>query len=79
MRVLVTGATGFIGSSVSRALLADGHQVAGLVRDPARGAGLAAAGATLHRADMREPAGYTPLVADVDAVVHTASWRPAAR
>ena len=72
MRVLVTGATGFIGSSVSRALLAEGHQVTGLVRDPARGAGLAAAGATLHQADMREPGGYTPLVADVDAVVHTA-------
>ena len=72
MRVLVTGATGFIGSSVSRALLAEGHEVTGLVRDPARAADLAAAGATLHRADMREPSGYAPLVADVDAVVHAA-------
>lgn len=72
MRVLVTGATGFIGSSVSRALLAGGHEVVGLVRDPARAADLAASGAALHRADMREPAGYVALVADVDAVVHTA-------
>ena len=72
MRVLVTGATGFIGSSVSRTLLAEGHEVVGLVRDPARAADLAAAGATLHRGDMREPGGYVPLVGEVDAVVHTA-------
>lgn len=72
MRVLVTGATGFVGSSVSRAVLAAGHDVVGLVRDPSRAADLAAAGAVLQRADMREPAGYAPLVAEVDAVVHTA-------
>lgn len=72
MRVLVTGATGFIGSSVSRTLLGEGHEVVGLVRDPARAADLATAGATLHRGDMREPGGYVPLVGEVDAVVHTA-------
>lgn len=62
MRVLVTGATGFIGSSVSRTLLAEGHEVVGLVRDPARAADLATAGVSLHRGDMREPGGYVPLV-----------------
>src|SRR3954454_13956598 len=72
MRVLVTGATGFIGSSVSRTLLGEGHEVVGLVRDPARAADLATAGVTLHRGDMREPGGYVPLVGEVDAVVHTA-------
>lgn len=72
MRVLVTGATGFVGSAVVRALRADGHEVTGLVRDPARAGAVAATGATLHRGDMLDPASYVPLVADVDAVVHAA-------
>ena len=36
MRVLVTGATGLIGSAVSDALLARGDEVVGLTRDPAK-------------------------------------------
>jgi hypothetical protein len=36
MRVLVTGATGFLGSNVSDALLARGDEVVGLTRDPER-------------------------------------------
>ncbi len=36
MRVLVTGGTGFTGSHTTRALLAAGHHVRLLVRDPAK-------------------------------------------
>jgi uncharacterized protein (TIGR01777 family) len=36
MRVLVTGATGFLGSTVSDALLARGDETVGLTRDPQR-------------------------------------------
>lgn len=36
MRVLVTGATGFLGSALSEALLARRHEVVGLSRDPER-------------------------------------------
>ena len=39
MRVLVTGASGMIGSAVADALLARGNEVVGLSRDPARGRG----------------------------------------
>ncbi|MFC8349620.1 NAD-dependent epimerase/dehydratase family protein [Streptomyces sp. NPDC057280] len=74
-RVLVTGASGYIGGAVARALLAAGHRVTGLVRDPSRAAGLAAAGADLRTGDMLRPETYAPLVQDVDAVVHAAQLR----
>jgi nucleoside-diphosphate-sugar epimerase len=38
MRVLVTGATGFIGAHLTRALVTQGHTVVALVRDPAKAA-----------------------------------------
>lgn len=72
MRVLVTGATGFVGSAVVRRLRAADHEVIGLVRDPARATAVAATGATLRQGDMRDPATYVPVVREVDAVVHTA-------
>lgn len=70
MKVLVTGATGFVGSAVVSTLLAGGHEVVGLVRDPAKVA--PRAGMTSHRGDMTRPGTYAPLVSDVDAVVHAA-------
>jgi uncharacterized protein (TIGR01777 family) len=36
MKVMITGGTGFIGSKISRSLLADGHQVFVLTRNPQR-------------------------------------------
>ena len=36
MRVLITGASGLIGSAVADALLARGDEVVGLTRDPER-------------------------------------------
>jgi uncharacterized protein YbjT (DUF2867 family) len=67
MRVLVTGATGFVGGVV-RALLADGHEVHGLVRDPGAAAALQRDGIIMHAGDMRQPATYVPLVGQMDAV-----------
>ena len=38
MRALVTGATGKVGHATARTLLAEGHEVRALVRDPDRAA-----------------------------------------
>jgi dihydroflavonol-4-reductase len=53
MRALVTGATGKVGNAVARALLARGHDVRALVRDPA-GAKLPD-GAEPARGDVTDP------------------------
>jgi uncharacterized protein YbjT (DUF2867 family) len=52
MRILVTGASGFIGSLLVPRLLADGHAVRALGRDPAR-VSMALAGSTPERVDIQ--------------------------
>jgi dihydroflavonol-4-reductase len=73
--VLVTGATGFVGGAVTRALLAGGHEVVALVRDEAAAAPLAAAGAKLAAGDLHRPETLRAATAGVGAVVHTAQLR----
>jgi dihydroflavonol-4-reductase len=56
MRALVTGATGKVGHATARALLAAGHEVRALVRDPARATGVIPAAAEPVRGDVTEAA-----------------------
>lgn len=79
MRVLVTGATGFVGRAITHALLRHHHKVLGLVRDPEKAHDLFAAGAEIARGDMWQPETYEPLVAEVDAVIHAAQDVPQRR
>jgi len=73
--VLVTGATGFIGSHTVAALRRDGHDVRIMVRDPGRvAAALGPHGVTaaVVRGDMTDPIAVTAAVHGCDAVVHVA-------
>lgn len=72
MRVLVTGATGFVGSAIVRRLSADGVEVQALVRDASRAPSPGLPQVAFRSGDMREPSTYVPLVEDVDAVIHAA-------
>ena len=54
MKTLVTGATGFTGRALAARLLADGHQVTCPVRRPGACADLAALGAEVVAADLRD-------------------------
>ncbi|MGH3050821.1 MAG: NAD-dependent epimerase/dehydratase family protein [Gaiellaceae bacterium] len=80
MRVLVTGAAGFIGSNLAAELLRRGHEVVGLdnfsqgsplnletvERDP---------GFSLHRADIRDAEAVTTAAEGCHAVVHLAAFK----
>jgi dihydroflavonol-4-reductase len=78
--VLVTGATGFIGSHVAGELLRRGCRVRALVREKSDPGQLPALGAELFRGDLLDAAVVERAVAGCDAVLHLAAdfrlWAP---
>jgi uncharacterized protein YbjT (DUF2867 family) len=73
-RTLVVGATGHLGQEIVRALRGQGHDVHALVRpatraDPGKMKTLAAAGATIHEGDLRDPGSLVQACRAVDNVV----------
>lgn len=72
--VLVTGATGFIGSHLTERLLKLGAQVRVLVRKPDRAAPLAQAGAEVALGDLTRPDSLRGCCTGCQIVLHCAAW-----
>jgi nucleoside-diphosphate-sugar epimerase len=78
MKVLITGATGFIGSFLAGALAAAGHDVACIVRDRSRLKWLEHPGIRTIQADLDKRDSYASELADLDYIFHLAGVTKAA-
>ncbi|RJF71277.1 NAD(P)-dependent oxidoreductase [Deinococcus cavernae] len=73
MRVLVTGATGFLGGTAARLWQSAEMDVVGVGRDPVQGAALQAAGVEWVQVNLLNRGSWEPLFDRVDAVFHAAA------
>src|ERR1700722_11863657 len=70
--LLLTGATGLVGSALLRRLIAEGQQVRCLVRDPRR-LGAQRVRVQIALGDLTDPPSFRNAMRDVDTVVHLAA------
>ncbi|MGK2908290.1 MAG: NAD-dependent epimerase/dehydratase family protein [Sphingobium sp.] len=72
MKVLVFGATGYLGRQIVRNLVASGEDVTGFVRNSAAAGGMAEIGAQAVHGDLDDSASIPALVSGFDAVIWAA-------
>ncbi|MGC2696968.1 MAG: complex I NDUFA9 subunit family protein [Candidatus Angelobacter sp.] len=70
MKVFLTGATGFVGRNMLRRLLAEGHTLHALVREPQKANALAQSGVELIAGDVVEGTGLDQGLQSCNAVIH---------
>jgi dihydroflavonol-4-reductase len=80
MKIFVTGATGFVGHHVAKALAAEGADLRLLVRKSSNLSNLKGIRGETHVGDLADPDSLKPALAACDAVVHVAAdyrlWVP---
>ncbi len=75
MNAFVTGATGLLGNNLVRLLVAQGHRVSALVRDPAKAQRLLGdLDIATVQGDMLDVAGFAGHLAGVEVVYHAAAY-----
>ncbi len=73
MDVLVIGATGYVGTAISEALVGTGHEVTGLARSENSAEKLGNLGSKTLMGDLREPESFAEAVREAEAVVYAAA------
>lgn len=73
MKILITGAAGFLGAVAVRRALAEGHDVRAMIRQGSPRDRVALPDEKIVYADMSDPAGLARAVNDVEAVIHCAA------
>jgi len=74
MKYFLTGATGFVGSSLAKMLRERNHEVVAIVRSPEKAAGLKKIGATVVKGDVTEKESMRQAMEGCDGVFHVAGW-----